>query len=141
MPVSNFNALCAELCEVAGTPMPVLEQDSLGMTAFTLHLRDQAVSFMQHANRPGAAIAMISLGSVDDKDDLSTCRILMEANFLLIGESEQPCIGRSPATGEFVLHFTQKLDTASGVELFGMAQRMAGIAQGWRERLMLAQPA
>ena len=137
MHIPSFDELKISLCEIAGVEPPQLQEDDDGIAAFTLELDGVATSLLQYRGRPDSFILASRLGAVAPADESNASRMLMESNFLMLGEAATPCVGRNPITGDFVLHFTYRLAEASGADVYQTIVRMTELAQEWRERLSL----
>jgi hypothetical protein len=141
MSIARFEDLCVSLCEVAAVAPPDLAQDERGFTAFTITSSGVATTIMQHRDTPDSIAIACSLGAVGDEDDHRACRAVLAINFMMLGEPMAPCVARDPVTGEFVLHYTSKLQDASGASLYQAVVRMVKAAQAWRNGALLRTPA
>lgn len=141
METASFEVLCASVCEIAGVDIPALSQDEYGITAFTIAIDGVVTSILHQRSAPEAIIVATRLGAVEAQDDYRACRTLMQTNFLMLGEPSAPCAGRNPVTGEFVLHFTCPLNTASGTGVYERAMRMTELALEWEQGIAPEVPA
>lgn len=133
MAIANFDELCKGLSEIAGVTPPALEPDEQGITAFSVHLHDVAVT-VAHApqSSPDCAFVLIEFGEVPRDRDLAVWTALLDANFLMMGESA-PCFSRNPATGQVLLQYVYPFDTATALDLYQGIVKMVDIARRWRE--------
>ena len=138
---SSFDVLCASFCEILGIAAPTLSMDENGITAFTIEQDGVAVSVMQPRDVPDLVVIAANLGAVDKDEDPEACRMFMEVNFLMITTPFNPCLGRNPVSGEFVLHYTQRLDHTCAYELHQAFASVVEFATKWRNGLMMRSAA
>lgn len=133
MAIANFDELCKGLSEIAGVTPPPLEADKQGIIAFSVHLHEVAVS-VAHApqSSPGCAFVLIEFGKVPEGRELAAWTALLDANFLMMGESA-PCFSRNPATGQVLLQYAYPFDRATALDLYQGIVKMVDIARRWRE--------
>ena len=135
MTLNAFIELCASISTAAGIEIPDVAQDEEGLASITIEKDGVSVAVAHRSDLPGRVIVALGLGAVAEEDDYKACRILMESNFLMMGERATPCIGRNPSTREFVLHYTHQLEGTRGVEIYGSALAMIEVAKDWQRQL------
>lgn len=135
MSLASFDELRITLCEVAGVQCPDAGEDDQGISAFTIELDGVPTSLLHRREARDTFVVATRLGRVAESDELKASRMLMESNFLMIGEPATPCVGRNSITGDFVLHFTYRLSEATGVDVYQLIIRMTELAGAWRDHL------
>ena len=139
MAIASFEELCKGLCEIAGMAPPVLEPDEHGTLAFTVHMREVAVSVMSiGVKRLDTAFLMAELGPLPKEHALEGWRALMQANLQMLGENPST-FSRNPETGDVVLQRACPLARVTATDVYQQVVEMVELAFQWRQDYFLGK--
>jgi hypothetical protein len=138
MAIASFEEFCEEFCEIAGIEPPELAPDQWGTLAFSMQMRDIALTALQVPSRPDMAYVMAELGPMPQDRAQEGWRTLMDTNKVLLGQ-DAPVFSRNPETGEVVLQQSLPLARSTVAELFARIEGLTEMACQWQQGRLPSQ--